>query len=149
MIQTSNNYEKEVFNGDIGVVADLDVEQGELHVQFEERRVVYAFQELDELQLAYAISVHKSQGSEFPVVIVPLCTQHYTLLARNLLYTAVTGGKKRVMLVGQKQAIAMAVRNGRQTQRLTSLAQRLRSERTPEAGAHRPVLDKKSGKIQR
>jgi exodeoxyribonuclease V alpha subunit len=98
-----------------------------IHIQFDQRCIAYDLNELDEINLAYAISIHKSQGSEFAVVVIPLCTQHYTLLARNLLYTAVTRGKKLVVLVGQKRAIAMAVHNNKATQRLTKLAHRISS----------------------
>lgn len=125
VIQTRNNYNKEVFNGDIGIVSEVNLEDQIMVVLFEERYINYAFHELDELNLAYAISIHKSQGSEFPVVVIPLAMQHYTLLARNLLYTGVTRGKKIVILVGQPKAIAMAVHNNKENQRLTKLALRL------------------------
>jgi exodeoxyribonuclease V alpha subunit len=125
VIQIINNYEKEVFNGDIGTIRDIDLEESVLHIQFDERVVKYDFSELDEINLAYAISIHKSQGSEYPVIVIPLATQHYNLLARNLLYTGVTRGKKLVVLIGQRKAIGMAVKNNRANQRLTKLAQRL------------------------
>ncbi|GIX46752.1 MAG: ATP-dependent RecD-like DNA helicase [Candidatus Tectimicrobiota bacterium] len=128
VMQVVNNYDKEVFNGDIGRVRWVDPDTARLGVAFEEREVVYDFDELDELTLAYATTVHKSQGSEYPAVVIPLATQHYPMLARNLLYTAVTRGKRLVVLVGQPKAVAMAVRNARSVRRLTNLAARLRQE---------------------
>jgi exodeoxyribonuclease V alpha subunit len=103
VIQTTNNYDKEVFNGDIGQVVGIDFAERELVIRFEGRDVVYEFNELDELSLAYAITIHKSQGSEFPAVLVPVAMQHYLLLQRNLVYTAMTRGRKLVVLVGQKK----------------------------------------------
>jgi exodeoxyribonuclease V alpha subunit len=126
VIQTVNNYEKDVYNGDIGQVAQVDVEEGEVTIDFEGRLVTYDVGELDEVALAYAATVHKSQGSEYPVVVIPLATQHYPMLARNLLYTGVTRGKQMVVVIGQPRALAIAVRNVRATQRLTNLAARLR-----------------------
>jgi exodeoxyribonuclease V alpha subunit len=125
VIQTINNYDKEVFNGDIGVIGDINLEEGLVRVHYEGRPVDYDMNELDELSLAYAITIHKSQGSEFPVVVIPLATQHYALLAKNLLYTGVTRGKSLVVLIGQKKAVAMAIHNNRAAQRITKLAQRL------------------------
>jgi hypothetical protein len=107
VIQTENNYDKDVFNGDIGQVVSIDPEELELAIRFEERDVLYDFNELDELSLAYAITIHKSQGSEFPAVVVPLAMQHYLLLQRNLVYTAMTRGRRLVVLVGQRKALAM------------------------------------------
>jgi exodeoxyribonuclease V alpha subunit len=127
VMQQVNNYEKEVFNGDIGRVAQIDLEEGVIGVDFEGRIVAYAFGELDELTLAYATTIHKSQGSEYPAVVIPLALQHFALLERNLLYTGVTRGKRLVVLIGQAKAIACAVRNVRSHQRLTNLAERLRS----------------------
>lgn len=124
VIQQINNYDKEVFNGDIGQITKLDSENQELLVKFDERIVSYDFNELDELGLAYAVSIHKSQGSEYPVVIIPFAMQHYMLLARNLLYTGMTRGKKLVVLIGQKKAIAMAVKNVNVQERLTNLTAR-------------------------
>lgn len=126
VIQLVNNYHKEVYNGDIGQIRLVDPEQGSLHVLFDDRQVSYEFAELDELSLAYATSVHKSQGSEYPAVVIPLATQHYLLLERNLLYTAVTRGRKLVVVVGQPKALGLAVRTIRSTRRLTQLAERLR-----------------------
>ena len=125
IIQTVNDYDKDVFNGDIGQVSRVDLDEGQLHVTFDERTVLYEFGELDEISLAYATSVHKSQGSEYPAVVIPLAMQHYLLLQRNLLYTAVTRGKRLVVIIGQPRALAMAVNNVRSTRRLTNLAPRL------------------------
>jgi exodeoxyribonuclease V alpha subunit len=110
-MQIENDYDKEVYNGDIGFVADVDPEEGELTASFDGRSVRYGFGELDTLVPAYAASIHKSQGSEYPAVVIPVMTQHYAMLQRNLLYTGVTRGKRLVVLVGQKKAIAIAVRN--------------------------------------
>ena len=111
VMQIANDYDRDVFNGDLGVIDRIDVEEGELTVSFDGREVVYGFGELDELVLAYATTIHKSQGSEYPAVVIPLVTQHYAMLARNLLYTGVTRGRKLVVLVGQNKALAIAVRN--------------------------------------
>jgi exodeoxyribonuclease V alpha subunit len=126
VLQTSNNYDKDVYNGDIGQVVRVDLEEGEVVVSFDGRDVTYDVAELDEVALAYATTVHKSQGSEYPAVIIPLATQHYPMLARNLLYTGVTRGKQLVVLIGQPKACALAVRNVRAMRRLTNLAARLR-----------------------
>jgi len=127
VIQIVNNYDREVFNGDIGVIESVSTEDGSLTVLYDRHRVEYPFGELDELTLAYATSIHKSQGSEYPAVVIPLAMQHYTLLERNLVYTAVTRGKKLVVIVAEPKALAMAVKNCRSKRRLTSLADRLRS----------------------
>ena len=126
-IQTRNNYDKEVFNGDIGQVKAIDPVEKELTLQFDNREVVYDFGELDEISLAYAVTIHKSQGSEFPVVIVPIATQHFLLLQRNLVYTAITRGKQMVLLVGEKKALGLAVKNNRTTQRFSGLLARLKN----------------------
>ena len=126
-MQVANNYERDVFNGDLGVVSGLDAEEGELRVTFDRREVVYGFGELDELVLAYATTIHKAQGSEYPVVVIPLATQHYAMLARNLLYTGVTRGKRLVVLVGQRKALAMAVRNGNARRRWSKLREWLQA----------------------
>jgi len=126
VIQTVNNYEKDVFNGDIGRVTQVDVEEGQVEIDFDGRLVSYDVGELDEVALAYAATVHKSQGSEYPVVVLPLATQHYPMLARNLLYTGVTRGKQLVVVIGQPRAVAIAVRNVRSVQRLTNLTARVR-----------------------
>jgi exodeoxyribonuclease V alpha subunit len=127
VIQTVNDYDKEVFNGDIGRIDSIDGEEGTLSIVFDDRTVEYEFGELDELSLAYATSIHKSQGSEYQAVVIPLAMQHYTLLQRNLIYTAVTRGKKLVIIIGQPKALAMAVKNKNATKRLTNLAARLRT----------------------
>ena len=111
VMQVENDYDKEVYNGDIGYVEDVDPEAGELSAGFDGRIVTYVFGELDALVPAYAATVHKSQGSEYPAVVIPVLTQHYAMLQRNLLYTGVTRGKRLVVLVGQKKAVAIAVRN--------------------------------------
>ncbi len=123
VMQVENDYDKEVYNGDLGIVARIDMEAGELVATFDGREVVYGFGELDELVLAYATTIHKAQGSEYPAVVIPVMTQHYTMLARNLLYTGVTRGKKLVVLVGQRKAIAMAVRNGGRRRRWSKLGE--------------------------
>jgi exodeoxyribonuclease V alpha subunit len=126
VLQTVNNYDKEVFNGDIGTISSIDLEESELIIEFDGREVTYDLNELDEVSLAYAASIHKSQGSEYPAVVIPLATQHYMMLERNLLYTGVTRGKKLVVVIGQPKALAMAVKNKRSSRRLTALAHRLR-----------------------
>jgi exodeoxyribonuclease V alpha subunit len=123
-----NNYHKDVFNGDIGTVKSIDPKEEILRITYYERDVDYNFAELDELILAYAISVHKSQGSEYPAVIVPLLTQHYILLQRNLLYTAMTRGKKLVILIGSLRALEIAVKNDKSGKRRSGLADRLMAE---------------------
>ena len=127
VIQTENDYDKEVFNGDIGVISKLDVMEKELTVSFEQREVRYDFGELDELSLAYAITIHKSQGSEFSAIVIPLATQHFMLLQRNLVYTGVTRGKRLVVLIGQRKALSMAVQNNRVSQRFSGLFERLKA----------------------
>ena len=130
VMQTRNNYQKSVFNGDTGMVTWVSPEQGTIRVRYPEpegdREVIYVKGEIDEVTLAYAVSVHKSQGSEYPTVILALLTQHYMLLQRNLLYTAVTRAKSRVALVGQKRAVAIALHNNRVAERHTRLAERIR-----------------------
>lgn len=126
VIQTQNNYQREVFNGDIGRVAEIDTVDQVLTVDFEGRMVDYDFGDLDELQLAYAITVHKSQGGEYPAVVIPVHTQHYMMLQRNLLYTGITRGKKLVVLVGSRKALWRAVKNADTSRRFSLLAERLR-----------------------
>ncbi len=111
VMQTVNDYRKDVYNGDTGTVSEVNTDDEQLTARFHGAEHVYAFGELDDLVLADAATVHKSQGSEYPAVVIPVLTQHYTMLQRNLLYTAVTRGKKLVVLVGQKKAVAIAVRN--------------------------------------
>jgi exodeoxyribonuclease V alpha subunit len=125
VIQTENDYNRDVFNGDLGVIEKINRIEQEMVVNFEGRQVEYDFGDLDELALAYVLSIHKSQGSEFPCVVIPLHTQHYMMLQRNLLYTAVTRGKKLVILVGTKKALGMAVRRQDTARRYTALRKRL------------------------
>ncbi len=125
VMHLKNNYAKDVFNGDIGVIVDIQKKKETLVVNYEGRDVSYDFMELDELTHAYAVSIHKSQGSEYPAVVIPLLTRHYVMLQRNLLYTAITRGKGLVVLVGSKKALAIALKNNKPAQRLSSLAQRL------------------------
>jgi exodeoxyribonuclease V alpha subunit len=125
VMQLRNNYEKGVFNGDLGKIVQIDKEQEELQVDFYGKSVLYAFEELDEISLAYATSIHKSQGSEYPVVVIPLHTSHYLMLHRSILYTAVTRGKELVVLVGSKRALFMAIKNVRVEQRYTGLKEKL------------------------
>jgi len=125
VIQNINNYDKEVFNGDIGNITSIDLEESTLKINFDGRLVDYEFSELDEISLAYATSIHKSQGSEYPVVVIPLAMQHYVMLARNLIYTAVTRGKQLVIIIGQPKALAIAVRNNKTNKRITNLCARL------------------------
>ena len=111
VMQIENDYDKDVFNGDIGMIEDVDLDEGDVTVDFDGRTVTFLFGELDSLVPAYAVTIHKSQGSEYPAVVIPIMTQHYAMLQRNLIYTGVTRGKKLVVLVGQKKAIAIAVKN--------------------------------------
>ncbi|MDP1666158.1 MAG: ATP-dependent RecD-like DNA helicase [Methylobacter sp.] len=125
VIQRINNYDKDVFNGDIGVIRRIDLEDSLLKIQFDDRIVDYEFNELDEIALAYATSIHKAQGSEYSAVVIPLAMQHYLLLERNLLYTGVTRGKQLVVVIAQPKALAMAVKNQRSQRRMTYLISRL------------------------
>jgi exodeoxyribonuclease V alpha subunit len=128
VIQLRNDYDKDVFNGDLGRIVEIarDEEETRVVVEVDGRKILYEPGELDQLGHAYALSVHKSQGSEYPAVVVPLTTQHYLMLRRNLLYTAITRGKRLVVLVGSKKALGIAVRTDDTTQRWTWLAERLR-----------------------
>jgi exodeoxyribonuclease V alpha subunit len=125
VLQTVNDYQKEVFNGDIGCVAGINEVDQELTVAYDGRSVVYDFGELDELALAYALSIHKSQGSEYPAVVIPLHTQHYLMLQRNLLYTGITRGRKLVVLVGSRKALELAVQRADTVRRYSALDRRL------------------------
>jgi exodeoxyribonuclease V alpha subunit len=127
VMQTVNNYDRDVYNGDIGYVTDMDLEDQELAVSYDGRKVTYAFGELDELVLCYATSIHKSQGSEYPAVVIPLSTQHYMMLKRNLVYTGITRGKRLVVLVGQKRALAIAVKGQQVERRWSKLQERLQA----------------------
>ena len=128
VMQIRNNYEKSVFNGDIGFVSNVNTEDSELTVSFDDRAVTYDISELDELVLAYATTIHKSQGSEFPYVVMPLMMSHYMMLQRNLLYTGVTRAKKGLILVGEKKAIYIAVKNNKIVERNTRLSERLKTK---------------------
>lgn len=122
VMQTKNNYEKEIYNGDIGRIIDIDPENQKVNILFDQKKNEYEYHEMDELTLAYAISVHKSQGSEYPAVILPLLTQHYIMLQRNLIYTAITRGKKLVVVTGSKKAFEMGIKNDRISKRYTHLS---------------------------
>jgi ATP-dependent exoDNAse (exonuclease V) alpha subunit len=125
VMQIRNNYDREVFNGDIGRITVIEWEDKEVMINFDGREVVYDFSDLDEIVSAYAVSVHKSQGSEYAAVIIPIVTQHYILLQRNLIYTAVTRGKKLVVMVGSRKAMAIGVNNNKTRKRFTRLCYRL------------------------
>ena len=127
VMQTRNNYDLETFNGDIGIVTVLDADAQEAHVQYDDRTVLYDFEQLEDVSLAYAVTVHKSQGSEYPAVVIPLLTQHYMMLSRNVLYTGLTRASKLVVLVGDPKALRIAIGNTKVTQRFTRLADRLRN----------------------
>jgi exodeoxyribonuclease V alpha subunit len=127
VMQIRNNYDKDVFNGDIGTITGIDTELHEVRVDYDGKITAYEYADLDELVLAYATSVHKSQGSEYPVVVIPVLTQHYMLLQRNLLYTGITRGKKLVILVGTRKALAIAIKNNKPQKRYTRLRERLAS----------------------
>src|SRR5271167_195076 len=149
VMQIENDYDKEVYNGDIGYIDDVDPEAGEVRAGFDGRSVTYGFGELDTLVPAYAATLHKSQGSKYPAVIIPVLIQHYAMLQRNLLYTGVTRGKRLVVLVGQKKAIAIAVRNVSGRRRWSKLDEWLRLDwkshipasplRPPDGGTARLV----------
>jgi exodeoxyribonuclease V alpha subunit len=123
VMQIENDYDKDVYNGDLGIVSRVDMEQSELTVDFDGREVIYGFGELDELVLAYATTIHKSQGSEYPAVVIPLTMQHYVMLQRNLVYTGVTRGKRLVVLVGQRKALAIAVKGAKTRRRWSKLGE--------------------------
>jgi exodeoxyribonuclease V alpha subunit len=125
VMQIRNNYDKDVFNGDIGRLAKIDRENQDVWVNFDGRFVVYDFSELEELILAYAISVHKSQGNEYPAVVLPIMIQHYILLQRNLIYTAITRAKRVVVLIGTKKALAIGIKNNKPQLRNSFLKERL------------------------
>lgn len=125
VMQIRNDYDKEVFNGDIGTITKVDMEERELTVLFDDREVVYDVTELEELSLAYAVTIHKAQGSEYPIVVMPFTMSHFVMLQRNLLYTGVTRAKKILVLVGEKKAVYYAIKNETTAGRNTCLARRL------------------------
>ena len=131
VMQVKNNYEKEIYNGDVGRIIQIDESEEEMLIRFDQKQVPYPFADLDELHLAYAVSVHKYQGSESPCVVLPIHTTHYKLLYRNLLYTGVTRGKKLVVLVGSKKALQIAVQNNETEERFTGLDLAIREKMTP------------------
>ena len=138
VMQIENDYDKEVYNGDIGYIDDVDPDAGELTAIFDGRAVTFGFGELDTLVPAYAATIHKSQGSEYPAVVIPVLTQHYAMLQRNLLYTGVTRGKRLVVLVGQKKAVAIAVKNVSGRRRWSKLNEWLLRHSTLLASRPRP-----------
>ena len=128
VMQIRNNYDKEVFNGDIGTICKVDMEERELTVDYEGREVLYDVSELEELMLAYATTIHKAQGSEYPIVVMPFTMSHFVMLQRNLLYTGVTRAKKILVLIGEKKAVSYAIKNETTAARNTKLAKRLRPD---------------------
>jgi exodeoxyribonuclease V alpha subunit len=134
VMQVENNYDREVFNGDIGFIAKIDHDEGEVTVQVDGRPVAYPFGEMDEVVLAYATTIHKSQGSEYPAVVIPVVTQHYAMLQRNLIYTGMTRGKRLVVLIGQRKAVGIAVRGTQGRRRWSKLQELLASDATARAG---------------
>jgi exodeoxyribonuclease V alpha subunit len=128
VIQIENNYDKDVYNGDIGTILKIDQEEEKIVIHFDDREIDYALQELEEIHLAYAMTIHKSQGSEYPVIIIPLTTAHYPMLRKNLIYTGITRGKKLVIVVGQQQALQIALNNHNLGRRWSMLETHLREE---------------------
>ena len=126
VMQIKNNYDKEIYNGDIGFVTDADSEEGYIGVNYYGKRIEYTIDELDEITLAYAMTIHKSQGNEFPAIILPLSMSHYIMLQRNLIYTAVTRAKSFVALVGEKKALSIAIKNADARLRNSTLVDRLK-----------------------
>jgi exodeoxyribonuclease V alpha subunit len=124
-LELVDDYNREVFNGDLGVITAIDVEEQEVEAEFGDRTVTYDYADLNEITLAFATTIHKSQGSEYPVVILPVFMQHYVMLSRNLIYTGITRARQLVVLVGPQKAIGMAVRQVKDQQRYTLLAHRL------------------------
>ena len=127
VMQTENNYDKDIYNGDVGIISSINKQDQELLINFYNREVTYDYTDLDQISLAYATSIHKSQGSEYPAVIIPITMQSYMMLRRNLIYTAITRGKKLVVLIGQKKALAMAVKNNTSANRYSKLKEWLLS----------------------
>lgn len=127
VMQIQNNYDKDVYNGDIGTISSIDFKNKTIYVLFDGRKIKYKLEELDELNLAYAMTIHKSQGSEFPIVVLTLTSSYGTMLQKNLLYTAVTRAKKALIIVGEKEAISLAISNNQSQKRNTKLKERLRT----------------------
>ena len=125
VMQIKNNYDKDVFNGDIGIIDEVDTEQRELKVKFEDRTITYDISELDELVHAYATTIHKSQGSEYSAVVMPVMMNHYVMLQRNLIYTGITRAKKLLVIIGTKKAMGYAINNVTVNKRNTKLKERL------------------------
>jgi exodeoxyribonuclease V alpha subunit len=146
VMQVENDYDKDVYNGDLGVVSRIDLEEGELHADFDGRAITYGFGELDELVLAYATTIHKSQGSEYPAVVIPLSTQHYPMLQRNLVYTGVTRGRRLVVLIGQWKALAIAVKGSRARRRWSKLRKWLIGSARPNSAVLMREIDGSAGK---
>ncbi len=136
VMQTANDYDKEVFNGDLGFVTTIDADAQEVTITFDGRDVVYQFGELDEVSLAFSTTIHKSQGSEYPAVVIPVGMTHYMMLRRNLIYTGVTRGKKLVVLVGQRKAVGIAVRSAEGGRRWSKLRELLESAVVGNRAAH-------------
>jgi len=136
VMQVENNYDRDIYNGDLGVISSLDEEEGEMTIDLDGRKVRYPYAELDELTLAYATTIHKAQGSEYPAVVIPVVTQHYTMLQRNLLYTGLTRGKRLVVLVGQKKAVAIAVRGVQGRRRWSKLKELLMMDEAVRQSLH-------------
>ncbi|MGP1925076.1 MAG: ATP-dependent DNA helicase, partial [Arsenophonus sp. NEOnobi-MAG3] len=126
IIQLVNNYDKDVFNGDIGIITLIDMLESEMIIDFDGRTIRYDFNELDEISLAYATTIHKSQGSEYPCVIIPIAMQNYLMLERNLIYTGISRGKKMVVMIGQKKALSLAIKKQNSIKRKTWLLARLK-----------------------
>ena len=135
-MQTANDYDKEVFNGDLGFVSTIDADAQEVTITFDGRDVVYQFGELDEVSLAFSTTIHKSQGSEYPAVVIPVGMTHYMMLRRNLIYTGVTRGKKLVVLVGQRKAVGIAVRSAEGGRRWSKLRELLEGGVVGNRAAH-------------
>jgi exodeoxyribonuclease V alpha subunit len=125
VMQLKNDYVREVYNGDVGIISKIDQEARALWVRFDDRQITYEEGDLEELTLAYATSIHKSQGSEYPAVVIPFTMSHFVMLSRNLLYTAVTRGKRLVVIVGEKRAIGLSLAETRKEARSTALGERL------------------------
>jgi exodeoxyribonuclease V alpha subunit len=121
VMQTENNYDKETYNGDIGVITAINQEAQEITINFYGNQIIYDYTDLDQITLAYATTIHKSQDSEYPAVIIPITMQSYMMLKRNLIYTAITRGKKLVVVIGQKKALAMAVKDTKSSNRYSKL----------------------------